>query len=243
MYICLGRSCQPVNFEGFSGSNTFLCLNVILVLQQQQNCTLCSCNSSGSFKLCEFTCYILLFRERLSRNRGKAHMTNYVESYYGLLSEPQGFSAWWKETAQKRVFFLSPSLLLNHLEPQSSKALSLLPIIPIGTTFVETAVLNCLIWPIQLLFYQCMFLCTHGTVCSTCFNCIQYSIQQKLSRYSISFSLSHRPNANMADHSFIARDELHESEASEASVFCFDNASPEKSCFVDGLVCFFRYAY
>ena len=43
---------------------------------------------------------------------------------------------------------------------------------------------------------------------------------------------------NMADHSVIARDELHESEASKASVFCFDNASPEKSCFVDGLVCF-----
>ena len=50
--------------------------------------------------------------------------------------------------------------------------------------------------------------------------------------------LFNRPNANMADHSVIARDELHESEASEASVFCFDNASPEKSCFVDGLVCF-----
>ena len=33
-------------------------------------------------------------------------------------------------------------------------------------------------------------------------------------------------------------DELHEGEASEASAFCFDNASPEKSCFVDGLVCF-----
>ena len=46
------------------------------------------------------------------------------------------------------------------------------------------------------------------------------------------------PNATMADHSFGARDELHESEASEASVFCFDNASPEKSCFVDGPVCF-----
>ena len=29
--------------------------------------------------------------------------------------------------------------------------------------------------------------------------------------------------------SVIARDELHESEASEASMFCFDNASPEKS--------------
>ena len=51
------------------------------------------------------------------------------------------------------------------------------------------------------------------------------------------------PNANMADHSVIAREELHESEASEASVFCFDNASPEKSCFVDSLVSFFRYAY
>ena len=45
-------------------------------------------------------------------------------------------------------------------------------------------------------------------------------------------------NANMADHSVGAQDELHESEASEASVFCFDNASPEKSCFVDCLVCF-----
>ena len=46
------------------------------------------------------------------------------------------------------------------------------------------------------------------------------------------------PNANMADHSVGIQDELHESEASEASVFCFDNASAEKSCFVDGLVCF-----
>ena len=42
----------------------------------------------------------------------------------------------------------------------------------------------------------------------------------------------------MADHSVGAWDEFHESEASEASVFCFDNASPEKYCFVDGLVCF-----
>ena len=50
-------------------------------------------------------------------------------------------------------------------------------------------------------------------------------------------NINHTPNANMADHSVGARDELHESEASEASVFCFDNASPEKSCFVDGLVC------
>ena len=42
----------------------------------------------------------------------------------------------------------------------------------------------------------------------------------------------------MADHLVIAWDELHESEASEASLFCFDNASPEKSRFVDSLVCF-----
>ena len=49
-------------------------------------------------------------------------------------------------------------------------------------------------------------------------------------------SLVNTPNANMADHSVGARDE-YESEASEASVFCFVNASSEKSCFVDGLVC------
>ena len=41
----------------------------------------------------------------------------------------------------------------------------------------------------------------------------------------------------MADHSVGARDE-DESEANEASVLCVDNTSPEKSCFVDGLVCF-----
>ena len=37
----------------------------------------------------------------------------------------------------------------------------------------------------------------------------------------------------MADHSVGAQDELHGSEASEASVFCFDNVSPENACFVD----------
>ena len=46
----------------------------------------------------------------------------------------------------------------------------------------------------------------------------------------------------MADQSVGARDKLHESEASEASVFCFDKASPEKSCFMDGLV-FFIYLF
>ena len=47
----------------------------------------------------------------------------------------------------------------------------------------------------------------------------------------------HTPNANMADHSEGAWEELHESEAGEALVFWFDNASPEKCCFVEGLVC------
>ena len=52
--------------------------------------------------------------------------------FYSCLSEPQVVSAWWKETAQTHVFALSLNLLLNRLEPQSSKARRLLPIIPIG---------------------------------------------------------------------------------------------------------------
>jgi len=36
----------------------------------------------------------------------------------------------------------------------------------------------------------------------------------------------------------VARDELHEGEASEANLFCFDNSSPGKSCFVVDLVYF-----
>ena len=41
----------------------------------------------------------------------------------------------------------------------------------------------------------------------------------------------------MADHSVGARDEQHEIEASQASMFCFDNASPEKPCFAVDLAC------
>ena len=43
----------------------------------------------------------------------------------------------------------------------------------------------------------------------------------------------------MAVHSVGAWDKLHESEASEALVFCFDNVFTGKSCFVVDLVCFF----
>ena len=42
----------------------------------------------------------------------------------------------------------------------------------------------------------------------------------------------------MADHSVVAWNELYESEASWASVFCFDNASSEKYCFAGDLDCF-----
>ena len=42
----------------------------------------------------------------------------------------------------------------------------------------------------------------------------------------------------MADRSVVARNELPESEASEAWMFYFDNSSPGKSCFVVHLVYF-----
>ena len=43
----------------------------------------------------------------------------------------------------------------------------------------------------------------------------------------------------MADHSIGAWDELHESETSQASVFCFDNVFLQKFCLFVDLVCFF----
>ena len=49
-------------------------------------------------------------------------------------------------------------------------------------------------------------------------------------------SKGYTPNANMADRSVGAREESNESEASQALMFCFDNAFPEKSCFVVDLV-------
>ena len=55
--------------------------------------------------------------------------------------------------------------------------------------------------------------------------------------------VKYTPNANMADHSVGAWDESNESEASEALMFCFDNAFPGKSCFVVDLVPFFRPPY
>ena len=89
---------------------------------------------------------IQLFRER-SYKQGKAFSTMSKAimgngGFYGCLIEPQVVSAWWKETAQALVFLLSRSLLLNHLEPQSTKTKLLLPIMPI--VFVEYAFI--LLW-------------------------------------------------------------------------------------------------
>ena len=52
--------------------------------------------------------------------------------FNGRLSEPPGVSAWWNDTAQTHLFMLSPSLFLSQLEPESSKAKLLLPIMPVG---------------------------------------------------------------------------------------------------------------
>ena len=69
--------------------------------------------------------------------------------FCGCLSEPQGVSVWWKETAQTRVFVLSRSLLLSHLERrQASQTVTThnanrhchVRFYTCGTTFVETAV-------------------------------------------------------------------------------------------------------
>ena len=49
--------------------------------------------------------------------------------------------------------------------------------------------------------------------------------------------LVYTPNANMADHSVVARDESHESEASQSDVL-FDSTSSGKSCFVVDLMYF-----
>ena len=45
------------------------------------------------------------------------------------------------------------------------------------------------------------------------------------------------PNANMADHSVIAQDELHESEVSWSSMFCF-KMLPQKTLALWSICCF-----
>ena len=59
----------------------------------------------------------------------------------------------------------------------------------------------------------------------------------------VHLSLANTPNANMADHSVGVRDESHESKVSQALMFRFHNAFPEKSCFIVDLVPLFRPLY
>ena len=85
--------------------------------------------------------------EKFARQCRKFSMGN--GGFYGCFKV---FQLGGTETAQKGVFLLSRSLLLNHLEPQLNKTKLLLPVMPIdivayafykfGTTFVETAVYN-----------------------------------------------------------------------------------------------------
>ena len=58
--------------------------------------------------------------------------------------------------------------------------------------------------------------------------------------WQVRYFMVYTPNANMADRSVGARDESNESEASQALMFCFDNAFSEKFCFVVDLVPLFR---
>ena len=64
-----------------------------------------------------------------------------------------------------------------------------------------------------------------------------FSLEESIRQTERSYIISYASYAYMADHSVVIRDKLYESEASWVSVFCFDNASPEKSCFVDDLIC------
>ena len=54
---------------------------------------------------------------------------------------------------------------------------------------------------------------------------------------------SYTPNANMADHSIVARDEQHESEVSQSLMFCFDNASQRSRASSSICSVLFRCAY
>ena len=64
-----------------------------------------------------------------------------------------------------------------------------------------------------------------------------YYLENQNSHYITKYVEKNTPHANMADHSVGARDESHEIEARQASMFCFDNASTEKPCFAVDLAC------
>ena len=109
------------------------------------------------FRLRSFASFQLL-QERLSYKRGKAYatMSKVIMGNGGCLSEREGVSAWWNETAQTRIRSFS-FLDAESQWTTSSKTKLLLPIMPnglvactllhfCGTTFVETAIYIYIIW-------------------------------------------------------------------------------------------------
>ena len=91
--------------------------------------------------------------------------------FYGCLSEPEGVSAWWNETAQTQ-FVLSTTLLLNHIKPQSIKTKLLLPKMPIGIvmcafTLFKTAVCACQ--------YEGICSCIHAYLSLLFVKCLKHS--------------------------------------------------------------------
>ena len=91
---------------------------------------------SNCTHLKEFSQYTAVSRKVvLQTGKSLATMSKVIMGngdFYSCLSPAQGVSAWWRETAQTRVFLLPFSLLLNHFEPQSSRPKLLLPIMLIG---------------------------------------------------------------------------------------------------------------
>ena len=65
----------------------------------------------------------------------------------------------------------------------------------------------------------------------TSFCSVMYAVRSVVYDLSL-ICLRYTPNANMADRSVGAWDESNEIEASQALMFCFDNAFAEKTCFL-----------
>ena len=82
--------------------------------------------------------------------------------------------------------------------------------------------------------YRCVYT---SIICSAVPKIRQYGAKNLGYRAHL-FVRVNKPNANMADRSVGSRNESHESEISQSSMFCFDIASPGKSCFRVDLVCF-----
>ena len=89
-----------------------------------------TCNNKSGSPYTAVSRKVVLQTGKSLRAMLKVVMSN--GGFHSCLSEPLTISACWKETAQTRIHFFLFLVALNHLEPHSSKAKLLLPIIPIG---------------------------------------------------------------------------------------------------------------